>query len=686
MQYFWRRRPDTYFQRKGQNSARTALPATYVLPASLCGTNLGASPMHFNRLSGLQALSARVVLIAFAFVPSVASPQALTLVQSGTRYAGTITPGFNGDFGPATTVSLNTPSYIVFDSNGNQYLSDTLNNCVRKIDTSGSMSTLVGLAVSGKGDTCSTSSNSTPTPSQGLYQPTGLAVDSSNNLYIADSNHNCVRKLSSGASGVASLTTVAGTCGSSPAVSTTPNPNGLALDSANNLYISIQDTETLPAASIYQVLQQAPGSSPCVFAGATSAQVPHPRPGVSGSVALNAPSGLAINAMGDLFIADTGNNCVRQVAGLTTYKTAVGQCSNDSSGNPATALNKPYGLAFSPTESLLITETSPDNVVSYVLGSSTLSIAAGRVNGASGPYSQTQDGTPAIGTPVNGPRGIAADGLGNFFLADSGNGIARELSSNILFPATPIGGSSAIMPLTFLVNQAVNLSASSGTDFSITSNTCSGSLSPAAPGATPTTCQVFVRFTPARPGQRSAAIKLADSLSGKIFSQGLQANATGSLSVFTPGLVNTAATNLGNPVATTVDSTGNAFILEAGKTPGTADLLVLPAGGGATQTVIPQGAGLATPVALAIDSTGNYFIADATHGSIALFGADGTINSSYVTGLDTPTAVYADNFDNLYIAQAGSSHNVIEVYASGSHRTIAGSGANSSATGGAACT
>ncbi len=92
------------------------------------------------------------------------------------------------------------------------------------------------------------------------------------------------------------------------------------------------------------------------------------------------------------------------------------------------------------------------------------------------------------------------------------------------------------------------------------------------------------------------------------------------------------------------------------------------------------------PSALAIDSTGNYFIADATLGSIALFAADGTINTSYVTGLDTPTAVYADNFDNLYIAQAGSSHNVIEVYASGPRRTIAGSGSNTSAQGVAAST
>ncbi len=627
--------------------------------------------MRINRLSGLRVLFNLVSFVASTLAPSFGYSQALTLLQSGTRYAGTITAGFNGDFGSATTVSLNTPSYIVFDSNGNQYISDTQNNCVRKIDTSGSMSTVVGLAVSGQGDTCNTSSNATPTPSQGLYQPTGLAIDSSNNLYIADSKHNCVRMLANGSSGVTALSTVAGTCGST--ASTTPSPNGLILDASNNLYISIQDTEVLPAVSTYQVLRQAPGGSPCVMAGSPSTLVPNACPGITGSVVLNAPSGLAINATGDLFIADTGNNCVRQIANLATYKTAVGQCTNDNSGNPATALNKPYGLTFSPTQSLFITETSPDNVVSYVLGSSSVTIAAGLPSGASGPYSPTQDGNSALSAPLNMPRGITVDSFGNFSLADSGNSIARKLSSNILFPSTPVGSASASMPLTFAINQSVNLSATAGPDFSITSNSCSGALSPAAAGAIPNTCQVFVRFTPTRPGLRGAPVTLTDSISGKSILQGLQAVATGSLSVFTPGTVNTAASGLAAPTAVAVDSVGNAYVLEAGKASGTADLLMLPAAGGPPQVMIPQGAGLLTPSALAIDSAGNFFIADATHGTVSRFGADGTINTSYVTGLDTPTAIYVDGFDNLFIAQAGSTHNVIEIYASGSRRTISAS-------------
>jgi hypothetical protein len=626
--------------------------------------------MRISRLSGVRVLFNLVSFVASTLAPTFAYSQVLTLLQSGTRYAGPITPGFNGDFGSATTVSLNTPSYIVFDSQGNQYISDTQNDCVRKIDPSGSMSTVVGLAVSGQGDTCFTASNPTPAPSQGLYQPTGLAVDGSNNLYIADSKHNCVRMLANGASGVTALTTVAGTCGS--AASSTPNPNGLVLDASNNLYISIQETEVLPAVSTYQVLRQVPGASLCVMAGSPSTLVPNSCSGITGNVVLNAPAGLAINGTGDLFIADTGNNCVRQIANLATYKTAVGQCSNDSSGTLATALNKPYGLTFSPAQSLFITETNPDNVVSYILGSSTLTIAAGLPNGASGPYSPTQDGNSALSAALNAPRGIAVDSFGNFSLADSGNSIARKLNSNIIFPTTPVGSQSATMPLTFVINQNVNLSATSGPDFSITSNTCSGTLSPAPAGAIPNTCQVFIRFTPTRPGLRSAPVKLTDSLSGKNLLQGLEAVATGSLSVFTPGTVNTIASALAAPVAVTIDSNGNTYVLEAGNATGTADLLLLPAGG-TPQIVIPRGAGLLTPSALAIDSAGNFFIADATHGTVARFGADGAIDTSYVTALDTPIAIYVDGFDNLFIAQAGTTHNVIEVYAAGSRRTIASS-------------
>jgi hypothetical protein len=91
--------------------------------------------MRINRISGVRLLFNVASFVVASLAPPFAYSQALTLLQSGTRYAGTISQGFNGDFGSATTISLDTPSYRVFDSQGNQYVSNTQNNCVRKIDT-----------------------------------------------------------------------------------------------------------------------------------------------------------------------------------------------------------------------------------------------------------------------------------------------------------------------------------------------------------------------------------------------------------------------------------------------------------------------------------------------------------------------------------------------------------------------
>ena len=129
-------------------------------------------------------------------------------------------------------------------------------------------------------------------------------------------------------------------------------------------------------------------------------------------------------------------------------------------------------------QSLFIPETKPDNVVNYILGSSTLTIAAGLPNGDFGPYSPTQDGNSALRSPFNAPRGIAVDSLASFPSPTPATSTVRKLNSNVIFPATPVGSQSATMPLTFAINQNINLSATSGADFTITSHTCSGALSP----------------------------------------------------------------------------------------------------------------------------------------------------------------------------------------------------------------
>ncbi len=647
--------------------------------------------MFSNRRCGFAsflvlAILAFLVGAPFALPQAVTSP--ITMVQSSARFAGSFTAGYNGDFGAATTVSFSNPSYLVFDSNGNQFVSDTLNNCVRRIDTAGNITTVAGLAVSGQGDTCNTSANPTPTAAQGLYRPTGLAIDSTNRLYIADSMHHCIRSLVNGDTGTANLTTVAGTCGTAPTASVTPMPNGLAVDDANNLFIALQDSTS--AAPVYQVVKHVAGASAlnvCLVAGNASANVATACAGVANGIALVKPSGLALNLSGDLYLADTGNNCVRKIAaGTFAQSTAVGQCLNDGSGSSATSVHNPYGLAVSPMQMLFISESNPDNIVSYLPGAGSVTIVGGLPSGIAGPYSSTQDGRSALSAPLNGPRGIAFDSIAHLFVADSLNNITRELSSNLYFPNTPVGSQSATQPITFVINRAVKLFSVAGSDYQVTNSTCVGNLYPAAAGAVPNTCQIVVRFNPTHPGMRRSALTVTDFLTGDSVYQGLQAVGTGALCLFTPGAAYPVATGLASPASIVTDASGNAYVLETattGTTTGAPDIRFIPVAGGASNSVLSLGPGLA-PTAAVADAAGNWYVADATHGSVSRFGADGSVNAAYVTDLDTPIALALDLFNNLTIAQAGTAHNVVVAYTSGARRVIAGSGSNAAADGVAA--
>lgn len=633
----------------------------------------------------VQTVTQLVAVAAVALLPMLhaapADAQAVSLTLSATKAAGTDSSGtqlFNQDFGPATTVALNTPNFAAFDSLGNMYFSDTNNNCVRRMDTAGNISTVAGLAVSGQGDTCNTASNATPTPSQGLLSPTGIAVAPNGDLYIADSGHNCVRRLPDTLLGSANLVTVAGVCTATATLSQTPSPSGLALDSASNLYISVSNT-VLPAQQVLRHAANATATDLCVMAGAPSVLVPLNCTGVTNTVTLNNPNGLAFNAAGELYIADTGNKCVRKIAGMTTQQTVVGQCTSDGSGSAATALNAPYGLAFTQTQAVLITDGN--QVLRYMPNTGVLSLAAGLPSNASGGYDTTQDGVGAQTIPLNTPHGIVADTTNNYYVADSANHIVRMLSANNIFKSTPVATTSATQTLTFNINQSSNLSIAASSDYSIVSSTCSGAQTAATAGNPPNTCQVFVRFTPTRPGQRYAALTISDSVSNTRVAVGLQGTATGAGLQFFPGIANTVASGLSNPVAVTADTAGNAYFLEQGTGPSTSTLRRITAGTNALQTTIAAGAGLSTPTGVAMDAAGNFYIADQTAGTISRFGADGSANTSYVTGLAAPISVYVDGYGNLYISQGGAAHNLLEVYAAGGQRVVAGNGSDPAANG-----
>jgi hypothetical protein len=610
-----------------------------------------------------------VLALAASLAAAAGIAQSVRLVPTADRFAGT---GTAQDSGPANTTILNGPTYVTADVSGNVYIADSANNCVRRADSTNThnMTVAAGQPVGGGSDTCQNPASVTATdPATGVLNPSGVAADNVGNLFIADTGHNCIRRLAAGdTGGTADLSTVVGTCGSSTTTSVTPTPSALALDTRGNLYIAINDA----ADNIYQVLRSSSPAygSVCVMSGATSTNVPTYCAGITTAPVLNAPLGLTIDPLGNLYIADSGNACVRRIAGVTT-STAVGQCSNDSTGSSTTALQKPVSVASDAAGHLYITDTTAAQVFELV-GAQLTAIAG---NGTSAPYdSIAQDGQAAASVPLNGAAGLATDRSGNIYLAETGNNIVRLLTEGLHFPTTGVGSQSQLRILQFVITNPVDLSINAGTDYKVFNDFCSGSHPAATPG-TPETCLMSYKFAPTLPGLRNSALSFTDTSTTPAVSYtfGLSGIGQSAEALFAPGTITTLATSLASPSALAIDGAGNVYFAQSAD----GSISVLPAGYAAPIPLIPAGGSITTPTALTVDAAGNLYIADSTTNSIFRFDVNRNL-TTVATGLDNPVALAIDQLGDLYVAEDGvSTVGVLEIYAGGQRSIIAGQGATS---------
>jgi sugar lactone lactonase YvrE len=319
-------------------------------------------------------------------------------------FAGNGTAGFGGDNGPATGATLS-PAGIAVDSAGNLYIADS--NRIRKI-SKGAITTVAGNGTYGF------SGDNGPATSAQLFNPRGVAVDAAGNLYIADTYNNRIRKVSGGV-----ITTVAGngTSGSRddniPATSAQLNwPYGVAVDSAGNLYIANTYNNRVCKVSGGMITTVA-GNAIHGFSGdngpATSAQ-------------LSWPDGVAVDAAGNLYIADTDNNRIRKVSG-GVITTVAGNGTEGFSGDkgPATAaqLGWPYAVAVDAAGNLFIADTYNNHIRKVSNGVIT-------TVGGDGTFGFGGDNGPATSAAVS-PAGIAVDSAGDVYIADTVNNRIRVL-------------------------------------------------------------------------------------------------------------------------------------------------------------------------------------------------------------------------------------------------------------------
>jgi sugar lactone lactonase YvrE len=327
--------------------------------------------------------------------------------------AGNGTQGFSGDGGPATAAQLNFPQDAAVDTAGNLFIADLGNNRVRKVTPGGVISTVAGGGTSGLGD------GGQATSAQ-LYNPTGVAVDTAGNLFIADKGNYRIRKVTTG--GVISTVAGNGTAGFSgdggPATSAQLNePNGVAVDTAGNLFIADLSNQRIRKVTPAGIISTVAGNGTGGFSGdggpATSAQ-------------FYSPDGAAVDTSGNMFIADVGNNRVRKVTpGGVISTVAGGGTSGLGDGGLATSaeLNFPWGVAVDTAGNLFIGDTSNNRVRKVTPGGVITTVAGNGTFGFGG------DGGPATSAQLNFPSGVTVDSVGNLFITDSYNQRIRKVAS-----------------------------------------------------------------------------------------------------------------------------------------------------------------------------------------------------------------------------------------------------------------
>src|ERR1022692_190075 len=333
-----------------------------------------------------------------------------------TTVAGNGTYGYSGDGGAATNAELNEPIGVAVDSTGNLFIADYANRRIREMKTSGLIITVAGNGTYGYSGDGGVATNAE------LFNPTDVAVDATGNLFIADFNNNRIREV--GTNGI--ITTVAGngTNGFSGDGSAATNAEfyyaaSVAVDTTGNLFIADSQNNRIRKVGTNGIISTVAGNGGYGDFGdggpATNAE-------------LSIPSSVAVDATGNLFIAD--NNYIRKVGTNGIIITVAGNGTNGFSGDSGSAtnaeLNDPQRVVVDANGNLFIADSYNNRIREVDTNGIIMTVAGNGTNGFSG------DGGSATSAKLYEPSGVAVDAAGHPFIADVFNDRIRKVVRKII--------------------------------------------------------------------------------------------------------------------------------------------------------------------------------------------------------------------------------------------------------------
>jgi trimeric autotransporter adhesin len=565
--------------------------------------------------------------------------------------AGVGTRGFSGDGGAATAAQLNYPGGLALDSAGNLYIADSNNNRIRKVTSAGIISTVAGNGTEGY------SGDDGPATAAQLNSPDGLDMDAVGNLYIADINNSRIRMLT--ATGI--ISTIAGGATGrlrEDGLATAAQLNGLhgvAADSAGNVFIA--DSNRIRKVTPAGIISTMAGNGTLGYSGdgdlATAAQ-------------LNTPYNVTVDSVGNLYIADGKNYRIRKVTPAGIISTVAGNGTYGYSGDGGTATAAQIialDVAVDSAGNLYFTDSVNDRIRKVT--------AAGKISTVAGNGIKGYSGNGGLATAVQiSPNDVAVDSAGNLYIADAYN--------NRIHKVTTAGK----------INTVVG-NGPSGLNIDGKQYSGDGGLATAAqlnfPNgvAVDSAGNIFIAETGNRRIRKVTPSGKISTMAGN----GTRGNdGDGGLAT---------AAQLNSPHGLAVDSAGNLYIADNYRirkvTP--AGIISTMAGNG---TLGYSGDGdLATaaqlnngPTGLAVDSAGNLYIADLSNNRIRKVTTTGKISTVAGNGkqvysgdggpatssaLYYPTDVAVDSAGNLYIVDS-QNHRIRKVTAAGIISTVAGNG------------
>ena len=340
-----------------------------------------------------------------------------TVTAGLTNWMVTILAGSTMGYADGTNsaAQFNRPSGIAVDSAGNVFVADQGNNMVREMSLAGTnwvVTTLAGWTGIGSADGAVSTAR--------FYNPAGLAQDNAGNLYVADSNNNTIRKVTA-AGVVTTLAGSAGTWGSADGIGGAAQfgtPTGVALDSAGNVFVADQGNGTIRKLTPV-------GTNWVVSTVAGSAGNWGNVDGFGAAAQFGNPTGVAVDSDGNIFVADQGNNMIRKVnpAGVVTTLAGSTETGGTADGTGSAALfNGPSGVTVDHAGNVFVAD-SGNNMIRKVTPTGVVTTLAGSqdTNGS-------DDGTGSAAL-FNMPTGVAVDNAGNLFIADQGNNVIRKMTA-----------------------------------------------------------------------------------------------------------------------------------------------------------------------------------------------------------------------------------------------------------------